>query len=347
MTRTRHAFGILRALSRPGFTIILVLSEVIGLLQRRSLPSTVAQCGITMGILAWMVASTALNDIADEDIDRVNLVDDARRVLVTGLATRRQLIAISVTMCGIAIAGASLGGWRAAVIMIGAVGLSAAYSLRPIRLSDRGLLTSLLLPIGYVGVPFLLVAESAPATITPLGWWALGGLAVAFVGRLALKDFRDVDGDRLFGKRTLLVRHGRKRVCAFTTAFYALGSVPLLVVTRGNATVMLDAAILSLLTIALIARLGRSAQSPDDARTISDVALLGRGQLVLVAIALGQVSHSLTAAEATASATALFAATLFSSWIDHSRLRYLPADVTTCAQPISTARLLEVGGDRA
>ena len=36
----------------------------------------------------------------------------------------------------------------------------------------------------------------------------LAGLYVGFIGRILLKDFRDVRGDALFGKRTFLVRHG-------------------------------------------------------------------------------------------------------------------------------------------
>ena len=325
MTRALRGTRILQALNRPGFTIIVVLGEIMGMRQRGSLPSLAAQVGITIGILAWMVASTALNDVADEAIDRVNLVDDARRVLVTGLATRRQLTGIAIAMGCTAVMASMLGGWRPVIIMTAGLALSAAYSLPPFRLSDRGALTSLLLPVGYAGVPFLLAATAAPATMTSRGWWTLLGLAVALVGRLALKDFRDVDGDRLFGKRTLLVRHGRRRVCAFTAAFYAAGSVPLLLVTRVDPVIVVDAAILSALTIALVVRL--SARDDNDTHTISDIALLGRGQLVLVAVALGQDAHRLSSEVAMLAASAVLFATLFSSWIDHSRFRYEPGSM--------------------
>jgi 4-hydroxybenzoate polyprenyltransferase len=331
VSRGLRLLRIVQALNRPGFTILLFFGLVLGLLQRDALPSATAQCGATVALLAWMVASTALNDVADESIDRENLVDDARRVLVTGFATRRQLLAIAGAMGGIALGAASLGGWHDSVLVAVGLALSAGYSLPPLRLSDRGALTSVLLPVGYVAVPFLLGATVGSTSITSRGGWTLIGLFVALVGRLALKDFRDVDGDRLFGKRTLLVRYGRQRVCAVTAACYGAGLVPLLAITRVDATVLTDAAILGALTLVLVGRLAKDAG--DDPLTISDVALLGRGQLVLVAIALGMDDHRLSAPWATSAALAVFVATLFSSWIDHSRYRYLPAGGGASAYP--------------
>ena len=65
-------------------------------------------------------------------------------------------------------------------------------------------------PACYVAVPFLVGSFSVRATI---GWQQLGllaGLYLGFVGRIVLKDFRDLKGDALVGKRTFLVRHGRR-----------------------------------------------------------------------------------------------------------------------------------------
>ncbi len=341
MTRTRAVLRTLQALNRPGHTIILVLTEVIGFLQRESLPSSIVQAGLTISITAWMLMSTALNDVADECIDAVNLVHDSRRVLVTGLATRRQLIGIAGVMACIAIGAATLGGWRSIAVMAVGIALSAAYSLRPLRLSDRGLVTSLVLPLAYIGVPFVLAAMSGPERITTPGWWTLAGLVTGFAGRLALKDFRDLDGDRLFGKRTLLVRHGRVKVTRFTAAFYAAGTVPLLVVTSANATAMTDTAVLSVLTITLVLRLAKN--RADDALAISDVALLGRGQLVVLSIALAQVAHLLPAGAAACAATAVLLATLWSAWIDHSRRRYVAGPLLVCAVPSIAAETARRG----
>ena len=51
----------------------------------------------------------------------------------------------------------------------------------------------------------------------------LAGLYAGFVGRILLKDFRDVRGDALFGKRTFLVRHGRGATCTLSAIFMTLG----------------------------------------------------------------------------------------------------------------------------
>ena len=42
-------------------------------------------------VAAWFVNATVLNDLADEDIDRVNLADARGRPLVSGDATRAEL----------------------------------------------------------------------------------------------------------------------------------------------------------------------------------------------------------------------------------------------------------------
>jgi 4-hydroxybenzoate polyprenyltransferase len=45
-------------------------------------------------VLGFLLFSVAINDLADERIDRINLADDRRRPLLTGLATRCDLIAV-------------------------------------------------------------------------------------------------------------------------------------------------------------------------------------------------------------------------------------------------------------
>ena len=112
----------------------------------------------------------------------------------------------------------------------------------------------MLLPLGYVAVPYLLGIFAVRSTITPNDLLLLGGLYAGFIGRIVLKDFRDVRGDALFGKRTFLVRHGRRATCIFSAAFLVLG-VGVLPFVRD-------------LTVAMTARvhrvLGRDARPPPD-----------------------------------------------------------------------------------
>jgi 4-hydroxybenzoate polyprenyltransferase len=47
-------------------------------------------------------------------------------------------------------------------------------------------------------------------------------------GRILLKDFRDVHGDAMFGKRTFLVRHGRGVTCAVSACCWTAGTAVIL-----------------------------------------------------------------------------------------------------------------------
>ena len=66
----------------------------------------------------------------------------------------------------------------------------------------------MLLPLGYVAIPYLVGVLTVQPSVDGRQLALLGGLYVAFIGRIMLKDFRDVRGDELFGKRTFLLRHG-------------------------------------------------------------------------------------------------------------------------------------------
>jgi hypothetical protein len=95
-----------------------------------------------------------------------------------------------------------------------------------------------------------------------------------------LKDFRDVRGDALFGKRTFLVRHGRRWTCAFSAACWLAGSVVILG-ARGR-TGALGAAWMVYLAIALglLRALAADGGMRRDERLISAIAVTGRGMIV-------------------------------------------------------------------
>src|SRR5207244_1071369 len=130
----------------------------------------------------------------------------------------------------IALVLAWLVGPRVGIVVTAGLVLSVAYSFPPLRLSARGFLTLLVLPLGYVVLPFLVGAYSVGSTLGPHGLVLLAGLSVVFVGRIALKDFRDVEGDAVYGKRTFLLRRGRANTCAFSALCWVLGSATLLTI---------------------------------------------------------------------------------------------------------------------
>jgi 4-hydroxybenzoate polyprenyltransferase len=128
----------------------------------------------------------------------------------------------------VALVGAWLISAPVGVTVTAGLALNAAYSLPPLRLCARGALAVALLPLGYVALPYLVGALTAQPRI---GWHALAllaGLYVTFIGRIVLKDFRDVAGDAQFDKRTFLLRHGRTRTCALSAVCWVGGSAMLL-----------------------------------------------------------------------------------------------------------------------
>lgn len=58
-----------------------------------------------------------------------------------------------------------------------------------------------------MAVLYLLGIFAARGSVGRTDLLLLAGLYAGFIGRIVLKDFRDVRGDALFGKRTFLVRH--------------------------------------------------------------------------------------------------------------------------------------------
>ena len=108
----------------------------------------------------------------------------------------------------------------------------------------------MLLPACYVAVPFLTAMLAAGRRPRAADLLVLAGLYSAFVGRIVLKDFRDVRGDALFGKRTFLVRHGRVVICRFSAAFWLVGT-GILTLAAGRHAVAFDvtAALAALATL--------------------------------------------------------------------------------------------------
>ncbi len=272
----KRSFEVMCALVRPPFAVLLGLCMAVGMVQTGHLPSTVRQLLALVAVGGWMLWAVALNDVGDEHIDRVNLANDAQRVLVTGRATRRQVVVIALG-AGVVALGAAAAFGAASVVVVGCgLALAAAYSLPPLRLCGRGALTSALLPLGYVAVPFLVGVFSSGSGVNGRGLVLAGGLYLGFMGRLALKDFRDQHGDRLYGKRTTLVRHGRASTCAFSAVFWTAGAV---VALLAQARPVVLPMVMGAYVVAVLAMLRDIACDGDGLRddaNISAIAVVGR-----------------------------------------------------------------------
>ncbi len=217
---------------RPPSALVLMIFAALGAARAGhpdALHPTFTLVPVILG--GWFINATVLNDLSDEAIDRVNLASARGRPLVSGAATRRGLWIFGMSAAGVALSTAWLLDWRVAAVVLAGIGLNVAYSWPPVRLSARGAVASVVLPFGYVWVPYLVGAFSIRSELPASDLLLLLALHIMFVGRIVLKDFRDVHGDHLHGKKTFLLHHGRNATCMLAAACWIAGSTLLVVVT--------------------------------------------------------------------------------------------------------------------
>lgn len=162
-------------------------------------------------IACWYAFSTVMNDISDQAIDKINLIHQSKeRPLVNGSASTLELRAVGVISACIALALSLIISAPAFIATALALVYGAVYSLKPIRISYRGILAPLTLPLAYVVYTYLLGHFLVDTYLNQTDALLLFILYAAFFGRIVLKDLRDVVGDKKFKKRTFTVRYGVK-----------------------------------------------------------------------------------------------------------------------------------------
>lgn len=280
---------LLVLLARPAVVFLFALITAIGQTRGGQGENHVLMAEALVAVIGFLLFSVALNDIADEPIDRVNLLGDRRRPLVTGAACRRDLVVIAATCAAMSLAMSAALGWAALAVTSAGLCVSATYSLRPVRLAGRGAVAPLVLPACYVVLPYLVGLLAAGASVNGSDFVLLTGLYLGFIGRLLLKDFRDVRGDAMFGKRTFLVRHGRRWTCCFSAVSWMAGSVLIVTGVDGQAF-ELGYAVGAIGTLALLAALSRDGGPRRDEVLICAVAIVGRGLLVSLLTQLAMTS---------------------------------------------------------
>ena len=276
-------------LVRPPVLILLGLFTATGLAQagRPEAPFPLGRA--LLAVAGFLLFSVVCNDLADEEIDRVNL--PGRRPLAAGLVTRGTFTVIGLTAGAVALAASATLRWQAMAVTGTGLAVSAAYSLPPVRLAGRGAVASLILPACYVAVPYADGVLAARPSFRPADLFLLAGLYLGFTGRILLKDFRDVRGDAMFGKRTFLVRHGRRATCVVSGCCWAAGTAAVLAATR-QLTPLLAAAEAGCTVAALwlLCALARSRSGRRDEALIAAIAITGRGMILLLLAHLSLVS---------------------------------------------------------
>jgi 4-hydroxybenzoate polyprenyltransferase len=247
-----------------------------------------------LALASSYVSATALNDLADEEIDKVNHPRDAGRPLVEGTAARADLLVLCVVAAGVAVVAAIPLGWAAVLLIGAALVVSQAYSARPLRISYRVGGAPPALAAAYVVVPYSLGIVAARGDLRHAASALTLALVLLFGARIVLKDFRDRVGDARFGKGTILLRFGKTATCA--------ASLIGLVAADGVFALALDPVLWALvqpfvLAIAwMLRRLWRAGESADEQVAIGIGARMGNGVLLAILASL------VTAGDAAASA---------------------------------------------
>ena len=278
---------LMLTVARPAVLVLLAVFTAIGLAQAGRGGDPVLLGRALVVVVGFLMFSVACNDLADVDIDRVNLPGDRRRPLVAGTAGRRDLVVLAVTGAVLALVTAVTLHPAAVAVTLPGLVLSAAYSLRPLRLSGRGVVASLALPACYVAVPYLVGVIAGRGTVRPGDLSLLAGLYVAFIGRILLKDFRDVHGDALFGKRTFLVRYGRRWTCGLSACCWAAGTVTLLAAApHPTPALYAGYAVCLAIALGLLRALASNPPVRHEEAIISATAIVGRGMMLALLVHL-------------------------------------------------------------
>lgn len=270
-------------MARPRSVALLWIFVVIGETAALSGPNLSPLLPVALlAIAAWYVNATCVNDLADEKIDKINLRSDKERPLVDNSGSRRQLWVLATAAALVAMASAFLVHPFGLGLVAVALLLNLAYSFPPVRVSYRGFLAPLLLPLGYVGLTFLLGAALHDFHLNHTDWLVLAGLYVSFIGRLLLKDFRDIEGDRRFGKRTFLVRYGALRTTNVALLCWILGDLLISGAYLSNPWFVFALQPFAIAIVIFLRMLGREKNKKAQLQLITLIGRLGNGAAIIV-----------------------------------------------------------------
>lgn len=278
-------------LARPPLLLLLAMSGALGAASAGAALEIGPALVAFSVVVPCLVYAVSLNDLVDVRVDRINLPDDPTRPLARGAAAWRDAIAVAAVAAVLALALAAWVGATALVVTAAGLLMATAYSVPPVALNRRGLLGPLLLPLCLLAVPFAVGVDAAGGTWGATQTALLAALYAGFVGRLLVKDFRDVRGDALLGKRTFLVRRGRRATCALSAGLWVLGSAALLVVPGRSWVLVLCWTGLVALAVGVLVALARPSTHRRDERLVSALAIVGRALVLLLLLHLALVQQ--------------------------------------------------------
>lgn len=276
MTRTATLFF---RMLRWRVAVTLWSFLLIGAAAQGPIRPTVSLLLAAVALSASYVVATTVNDLADRDIDRINHPKDRGRPLVTGDATEVDLWRTNAAAAPVALVAAAVAGAPALGLTVASLGIGYAYSLRPIRLSYRTWAAPTILAVAYVLVPYGLGLLAVGGRAQARDGYLAGALYALFVARINLKDFRDREGDAVYGKPTLLLAHGKETTCAVSLVAVIVGCLLLVIGLGGHSGLAFIVGLFGAAIMWMLRALWRAADARAEQLAIGIGAKMGNGLL--------------------------------------------------------------------
>lgn len=261
ITVTCFGVALLGSISGGGFTLVIGIAFV--------------------AIILLIIHGNSINDIADYEIDKVNLKNASDRPLVSGDVSLAGMWWLNLASGLLAFGLSITFGYWAAVSTVILIGYNYFYSLRPIRITDRTILSPVTLSATYSFVPFVF-GYAASAQTAGFSWMLALALYFGFLARLLLKDFRDVKGDAKFGKRTFLLEYGSKATCAASGTAAVVSLILIIMSINFSLGASIILIVGNLIVVRQLIRLTSTEQLSRQTRLISTTAKIGNSSILVV-----------------------------------------------------------------
>ena len=180
--------------------------------------------------ISCLFGSNLINQITDIETDKIN---KPHRPLVSGKISINEAAVLTFIFYAAAIFFGFLAGEKIFLLSIAYCALGIMYSVKPIRLKDRLLLSNITIAIAYNCINFLIgwsIFKSTEFAPYPL-------IALMFVYDIIAinsKDYPDVEGDLKNGAKTLPVMLGLERALRLDFILQLLAQVVFIVLSQIN-----------------------------------------------------------------------------------------------------------------
>ncbi len=172
--------------------------------------------------LVFAIGAQIVSNFANEYFDYRNGLDRKgrdgfRRGVTEGdISPRAMRNATFALLAAVCLTGCSLivwGGWWLIPVGIAIALFALAYSTGPYPLSHHGLgEIAVIIFFGIVPVVMTTYVQTLSWDMLPVTGWLSAAVGLMGTNVLIVNNYRDIEDDRLSGKRTLAVRWGRKAV---------------------------------------------------------------------------------------------------------------------------------------